>query len=97
MKGRKLEKTKKEGERPTCTHFQSIGHEDSKCWKPHPKRKPKKFLKKKGEVKANVVVHQDLGSNFGDENKITSMGLTGIPSKTSSSLLVLHLPQNLIV
>ena len=85
LKGKKSETTKKEGERPTCTHCQRVGNEESKCWKLHPELKPKKFLKKKGEMKANATVQQDLGSDFGDEKKIFDMCLTGFPYETSSS------------
>ena len=80
LEGKKSSTSKKEGERPTCTHCQRVGHDNSKCWKFHPKLKPKKFIKKKGEMKANVEVQQDLGSNSGDENNITAMGLTSNPS-----------------
>ena len=33
---------KKEGEKPTCTHFQKKGHDASKCWKIYLEHKPKK-------------------------------------------------------
>lgn len=36
-------------------------------------------------MKVNVAVQQDLGSDSGDEKKITAMGLTSNPSKSSSS------------
>lgn len=66
LKGKKSATTKKEGKRTTFTHCQWVGHEDSKCWKLHPKLKPKKFLKKKGEMKANAAVQQDFGSDSDD-------------------------------
>ena len=56
-KGQKNTIVKKEGERPTCTHCQREGHEESICWKLHPELKPKKFSKKKkGENKTNAAV-----------------------------------------
>ena len=85
MKGKKSATTKKEGEMSTCTHCERVGHDDSECWKLHLELKPKKFLKNKGEMKSNVVVQQDLGSDSGDEKKIIVMGLTGKPSESSSN------------
>ena len=43
LKGKISVTAQKEGERPTCTHFQRIVHDESKCWKLHPELKPKKF------------------------------------------------------
>ena len=41
-KGKKVAIVKKEeGEKPTCSHCQKKGHADVKCWKLHPKLKPK--------------------------------------------------------
>ena len=77
-KGKKTETVKKEGERPTCTHCQKEGREESRCWKLHPDLKPKKFSKKKkGQQKTNAAVQQELGSDSSDETKITTMGLKG--------------------
>jgi len=73
-------------ERPTCSHCQRIGHDESKCWKLHPELKPKKFLKAKDERKAIAVVQQDLSLDSGDERKIIAMVMTGKTSDTSSSL-----------
>lgn len=83
-KGNKSATAKKEGERPTCSHFQRVGHDESKCWKLHLKLKPKKFLKKNGGMKSNVAIQQDLGSDSDDEKKIIVMGLIGNPSEASS-------------
>jgi len=60
-------------ERPTCSHCQRIGHDESKCWKLHPELNPKKFLKEKDEKKAIAAVQQDLGSDSGDERRITTI------------------------
>ena len=57
----------------------------ARCWKLHPELRPKKFQKKKGEKKANTTIQQDLGSDSGDEMKITAMVSTGKNSDTSSS------------
>ena len=39
-------------ERPTCSHCQRIGHDESKHWEIHPELKPKNFLKEKDEKKS---------------------------------------------
>lgn len=85
VEGKESKIATKEGERPTCTHCQRVGHDESKCWKLQPELKPKKFLKKKGEKKANAAIQQGLGFNFGDKRKITTMALIGNPSEASSS------------
>lgn len=81
-KRKKLMTTQKK--RPTCSHCQRISHDESKCWKLHPKLKPKKFLKEKDEKKAIVAVQQDLGSNSGDERRIIDVVSTGKTSHTGS-------------
>ena len=72
-------------ERPTCSHCQRISHDESKCWKLHPKLKPKKFLREKDEKKAIAVVQQDLGSDSRDERRITDMVTIGKNFDTCSS------------
>ena len=77
---------KKEGERPTCTHFQREVHEEYRCSKLHLDLKPKKFSKKKkGEQKTNVAAQRELSSDSGDETKITTMGLKGKTPEIGSS------------
>ena len=85
LKGKKTATAQKEGERPTCSHCQRIGHDEARCWKLHPELRPKKFQKKKGEKKANTAIQQDLGSESGDERKITAMVSTGKIFYASSS------------
>lgn len=41
VKGEKIATVKKEGEKPTCSHCKKEGHDDSKCWKMHPEKRPK--------------------------------------------------------
>ena len=69
---------KKEGEKPTCSHCQK-GHDVSKCWKLHPELRPKKYggNKDKGKEKATAAVIQDLGSDSGDETKVTAVEIQG--------------------
>lgn len=60
-------------------------HDESKCWKLHPELKLKKFQKNKAEKKANTTIQQDLGSDSGDEGKITAMVSIGKTYDTGSS------------
>jgi len=55
-KGRKTATAHKIDDRPTCTHWQRIGHEKARCWKLHPELKPKKFQTRKGEKKAETAI-----------------------------------------
>ena len=56
---KKMATIKKEGENPTCLHCQK-GHDVSKCWKLHPKLRPKKYggNKDNGKAKATAAVIQ---------------------------------------
>jgi hypothetical protein len=76
--GRKNAAVKKEGEKFTCKHCSKDGHDEDHCWKLHPERRPKKFGNNdKGKSKTVATVLQDLGSDSGDETKITAMGYQG--------------------
>jgi hypothetical protein len=87
--GRKNVAVKKEGEKFTCKHCSKDGHDEDHCWKLHLERRPKKFgNNNKGKSKTFATVLQDLGSNSGDETKITAMGYQGnsfVASTRSSS------------
>ena len=72
-KANKNTSIKKEGEKTICKHCSKEGHNEANCWKLHPEMRPKK-LNNKGKEKAIVVIQEDLGSDSGDETKITSMG-----------------------
>lgn len=76
---------KKEEEKPYCSHYKRERHEDAICWKLHPNQKPKWSKNQKGNQKTTGIV-QDLGSESGDESKITVVGIKGIvPIANSSS------------
>jgi hypothetical protein len=83
-KDKRTTTTKKEGEKSSCTHCQKDGHDDEHCWKLHPELRPKRFG---GQRKQKIVatVQQDLGSDSGDEEKITTVGLQGKVSLHASS------------
>jgi hypothetical protein len=84
--GRKNATLKKEGEKFTCKHCSKEGHDEEHCWKLHPERKPKKFGNNgNGKTKKVATVVQDLGSDSGDETKVTAMGCKGNNSVASTS------------
>ena len=79
-KGKETATITKEGEKPTCSHCHK-GHDVSKCWKLHPELRPKKYGGNKNKDKDNqaatAALIQDLGSNSGDDTKITAIGIRG--------------------
>jgi hypothetical protein len=85
-KGRKNVAVKKEVEKFTCKHCSKDGHDEDHYWKLHPECRPKKFgNNNKGKPKTVATVVQDLGSDSGDETKITMMGYQGNNSVASTS------------
>jgi hypothetical protein len=85
--GRNNSLVKKEGEKVTCKHCSKYDHDEDHCWKLHPEMRPKIF-NNKGKPKTAATIQHDLGSNSGDETKITAMGFQGkdsIASTISSS------------
>jgi hypothetical protein len=82
--GRKNSPVKKEGEKLTCKHCSKDGHDEEHCWKFHPEMRPKKFSHK-GKPKTVATTQHDLGSDSGDETKITAMGFQGKDSISSTS------------
>jgi hypothetical protein len=78
---------KKEGEKMTCKHCSKEGHDEYHCWKLHHEKRPKNFNNKEKQRTVATTQH-DLGSDFGDESMITTMGFQckdSIVSTTSSS------------
>jgi hypothetical protein len=81
--GGKNSSIKKEGEKLICKHFSKDGHDEYHCWKLHPEKRPKMF-NNKGKPNTIATVHHDLGSDSGDETKITAMGFQGKDSIAST-------------
>jgi len=71
-KGNKNASVKKEGEKITCKHCSKEGHDEGHCWKLHPKFRPKK-QNNNGKQKTIATTQHDLGSDSGDETKISAM------------------------
>jgi hypothetical protein len=74
-------------EKPTCTHCKKEGHSEDRCWILHLELKPKKFINK-GKPKTTTTTQTDLGSDSGDETKVTVTEIKGKNSETSTSSLV---------
>jgi hypothetical protein len=83
-KDKKTATVKREEGKPSCTHCKKNGHDDEHCWKLHPEKRPKQFGGK-GKTKTIATVQQDLGSDSGDEEKITTVGVQGKDSLHASS------------
>ena len=71
--GKKNASVKKKREKLSCKHCSKDGHDEDHCWKCHPERRPKNFGNK-GKSKTSTTIQHDLGSDSGDETKITAMG-----------------------
>jgi hypothetical protein len=82
--GKKNASVKKEGEKISCKHCSKDGQDKDHCWKLHPEMRPKKF-NKKTKPKTVATTQHDLGSDSGDETKITAMGFQGKDSIASTS------------
>jgi hypothetical protein len=68
---------RKEG-KPSCKHCKKEGHDEDRCWQLHPEKRPKWFKEKKGmQTVATTTRPTDLGSDSGDESKISLVGMTG--------------------
>jgi hypothetical protein len=74
-------------EKPTCTHCKKKGYSEDLCWILHLELKPKN-VRNKGNPKTTTTTQTNLGSNSGDETKVTVTGIKGKNSKTSRNSLV---------
>jgi len=77
FKGNKNVSIKKEGEKTICKHCSKEVHDEAHCWKLHPKMKPKRNNNKGKQKTTAITQEEDLGSELGDETKITTMGFQG--------------------
>jgi hypothetical protein len=69
--------TRKE-EKPSCKHCKKEGHDEDHCWKLHLEKRPKWFKeKKRRQTVAATTRPTDLGSDSGDESKVSLFGMTG--------------------
>ena len=82
--GKKNASVKKEGEKLSCKNCSKDGHDEDQCWKRHHEMRPKNF-NNKTKTKTVATTQHDLGSDSGDETKITTMGFQGKDSIASTS------------
>jgi hypothetical protein len=75
--------TREEG-KPSCTQCKKSSQDEEHCWKLHPEKKQKQFGGK-GKTKIVATVKQDLGSDSGDEENITTVGVQVKDSLHASS------------
>jgi hypothetical protein len=67
-----------EEEKLSCKHCKKGGHDEEHCWQLHPDKRPKWFKEEKGRKKFAVETQPtELGSDSGDEIKVTTIGLSG--------------------
>jgi hypothetical protein len=65
-------------EKPSCKNCKKEGHDEDRCWQLHPEKRPKWFKEKKGrQTVAATIRPTDLGSDSGDESKVSLVGMTG--------------------
>ena len=65
-------------QKPSFKHCKKEGHDEEICWQLHLEKRPKWFKEKKGtQTVATTSKPIDLGSDSGDESKISLVGMTG--------------------
>jgi hypothetical protein len=65
-------------ETPSCKHCKKEGHDEEHFSKFHPEKRPKLLKERKGRQSIAVETRPtNLGSDSGDESKISVVGLTG--------------------
>jgi hypothetical protein len=76
--GKKENSVARKEEKPSCKHCKKEGHDEDRCWQLHPEKRPKWFKEKKGrQTVAATTRPTDLGSDSGDESKVSLVGMTG--------------------
>jgi hypothetical protein len=76
--GKKSNSVTRKDEKLSCKHCKKEGHDHDHCWQLHSTKRPKWFKEIKGsQTSATATQPTDLGSDLGDEFKITTVGLIG--------------------
>jgi hypothetical protein len=76
--GKKANLVTRKEDNLSCKHCKKEGHDDDHCWQLHPEKRPKLFKERKGrKIVATTTRPTYLGSDSGDESKITAVGLIG--------------------
>jgi hypothetical protein len=75
--GKKENLVARKEEKPSCKHCKKEGHDQDHFWKLHPEKRPKWFKERKGrKIVAATTQETDLGSDSGDESKVSLVGMT---------------------
>jgi hypothetical protein len=65
-------------EKPSCKNCNKEGHDEDRCWQLHPKKRAKWFKENKRRLTVATKTRPiDLGSDSGDESKVSLVGMTG--------------------
>ena len=80
VKKNKNASIKEEGEKVTSKHCSKEGHGETHFWKLHLEMRPNKS-NNKGKQKIVATTQHDLGSDSGDQSKITAMGFKNVKGK----------------
>jgi hypothetical protein len=76
--GKKENAVARKEEKPSCKHCKKEGHDEDICWQLHPDKRPKWLKEKKGrQTVAATTRPTNLGSDSGDETKVSLVGMTG--------------------
>jgi hypothetical protein len=76
--GKKENSMARKEENPSCKNCKKEGHDEKRCWQLHLDKRPKWFKEKKGRKKVvKKTQPTDLGSDLGDESKVSLVGMTG--------------------
>jgi hypothetical protein len=76
--GKKSNSVARTEEKPSCKHCKKEGHDGDRCWELHPEKRPKWFKENKGrKIVAATTRPTDLGSDSGDESKVSLVGMIG--------------------
>jgi hypothetical protein len=76
--GKKENAVTRKEENPSCKHCKKERHDEDHCWKFHLEKRPKWFKEKKGKkIVATTTRPTSLGSDLGDESKVSLVGMTG--------------------
>jgi hypothetical protein len=75
--GKKSNVVMRKEERPSCKHCNKEGHDEGRFWHFHPEKRSKWFKEKKGRKTVVAKTRpKDLGSDSGDESKVSLVGMT---------------------
>jgi hypothetical protein len=76
--GKKENLVARKEEKPSCKHCEKEGHDEDHCWQLKIEKRPKWFKENKGrQIAATTTRPIDLGSDSGDESKVSLIGMIG--------------------